>query len=285
MKRDLVITSASGYTFDQIRYWLNSLDSSGFTGERVIVVGNATHQLVTRLEARGCRVVSRDTLLGVHDDTERSPFVDEQMSVDRYFLFWKFLTSRSRDEIRYVIGVDIRDAVFQLDPTAWLTEHLGDKQLVVASEGLTYEDQPWNRQSMTDAFGTQVFDYMRGRLVWNCGTIAGDLSLFRDMALNLYLGCAARNVSYADQASLNILLSLSPYRQLTLFDNGDLGWACQTVTMAAGARGPKLSYKFRGAEPLFDGDVVYTRAGKPFCIVHQYDRIPHWKTCLEKKFG
>jgi hypothetical protein len=285
MKRDVVITSASGYTFDQIRYWLNSLDSSGFTGERVIVVGNASRQLVTRLEARGCHVVSRETLLGIHHDTERSPFVDEHMSVDRYFLFWKFLASRSSDEIRYVISVDIRDAVFQLDPTVWLAEHLGEKQLVVASEGLTYEDQPWNRQSMTDAFGTQVFDYMRGCLVWNCGTIAGDLSLFRDMALNLYLGCAARNVSYADQASLNILLSLSPYRQLTLFDSGDLGWACQTVTMVAAARGPELSYKFRGAEPLFDGDVAYTRAGKPFCIVHQYDRIPHWKMCLEKKFG
>ena len=89
--------------------------------------------------------------------------------------------------------------------------------------------------------------------------------------------CAAGNVNYSDQASLNVLLSLLPYRQLALFDGGDLGWACEAVTMVAAARGPDLSYKFSEREPLFDGDVVYTSAGKPFCIVHQYDRIPHWR--------
>jgi hypothetical protein len=42
-----------------------------------------------------------------------------------------------------VIAVDIRHAIFQLNPTVWLDENIGEKQLVVASEGLTYGDQPW----------------------------------------------------------------------------------------------------------------------------------------------
>lgn len=285
MKQDVVITSASGYTFDQIRHWVNSLDRCGFAGQRVVVVGNGDTDLARQLDSRGCHVVSRDTLLGLPKDEAQTPFLDDHMSVDRYFLFWKFLTGLASDDIRYVIAVDIRDAIFQLNPTVWLDENIGEKQLVVASEGLTYDDQPWNRQSMSDTFGPQVLDHMRGRLVWNCGTIAGELSVFRDLALNLYLACAAKKVSYADQASLNVLLSLLPYRQLALFDVGDLGWACQAGTMVAAARGPDLSHKFRGSEPLFDGDVVYTRDGKPFCIVHQYDRIPHWKLRLEKQFG
>lgn len=286
MKQDVVITSASGYTFGQVKYWVNSLDRCGFTGRRVVVVGNADDHLVTHLERRGCLVVSRDALLALDTDTTvKLPFLDEHISVDRYFLFWKFLSSLSTDDIRHVIAVDMRDAVFQLNPTDWLAENMGNRQIVVASEGLTYEDQPWNRQSMSDTFGTPVLNYMRGRLVWNCGTIAGELSVFRDLALNLYLACAGKNVSYSDQASLNVLLSLEPYRQMTLFDGGDRGWACEAITMVAEVRGPELSYKYRGSEPLFDGDAVYTRAGKRFCIVHQYDRVPYWKMRLQEKFS
>jgi hypothetical protein len=137
---------------------------------------------------------------------------------------------------------------------------------------------------MLAAFGPNVFEYMRDRPVWNCGTIAGEIALFRDLALNLYL-CTPRHLTYSDQASLNVLLSLDPYRSMTLFDRGDLGWACEAATMVASARGADLSYMFLGDEPLFDGDRAHTARGTPYCIVHQYDRIPAWKACFERKFG
>lgn len=91
-------------------------------------------------------------------------------------------------------------------------------------------------------------------------------------------------MTYADQASLNVLLTLEPYRELTRLDFSDLGWACQAATMVASARGAQLSYRFQAPEPLFDGDRVYTSVGRPFCIVHPYDRIPRWKAQIEKKY-
>jgi hypothetical protein len=124
---------------------------------------------------------------------------------------------------------------------------------------------------------------MKDRLVWNCGTLAGETGVFRDLSLVVYRCCAG--MTYSDQACLNVLLSLEPYRDLTLFDDGTLGWACQGGTMSSQARGPALSYRFRGAEPLFDGHAVHTRAGVPFCIVHQYDRIASWKVGLERRFA
>src|SRR5262245_3329518 len=194
MKRDIVITAASGYSFHQVRYWVNSLDRCGFTGDRVVVVGNGDDALVGALRGRGCHVITRHELLSDVGRAQQTPFVDDDMSVARYFLFWKFLSGLSESDTRYVIAVDMRDAVFQLDPAMWLAQNIGAKRLVVASEGLSYEDQDWNRQSMTQAFGTHILDYMRERLVWNCGTIGGELAEFRDLALNLYLGCSARNV-------------------------------------------------------------------------------------------
>ena len=32
MKKDLIIGGASGYTWDQLKFWVNSIKKSGFTG-------------------------------------------------------------------------------------------------------------------------------------------------------------------------------------------------------------------------------------------------------------
>jgi hypothetical protein len=283
MARDLVVTSASGYTLDQVKYWINSLDQCGFDGERLVFVGNHDERFVSQLRDRGCQVVTRSALFDASLDREGQPFDDKNICVDRFFLLWKYLRQRDAGSLRYVVSVDMRDAVFQLHPGEWLATHLGDKRLIVASEGLAFADEPWNRGNMREAFGTAIFNYMSERVVWNCGSLAGEAALVRDLALPLYL--CSRAVTYSDQSALNILLSLTPYRDLTRFDDGTGGWACQAATMVRSARGVELSYQFRGHEPLFDGDTVYTSTGRPFCVVHQYDRIPAWKIALEKRFG
>lgn len=281
MARDIIVGTTSGYTFEQLRCWIRSLDRSGCGAERVIVVGNGDEALTEALEAHGCRVVSRSTLM--NDPEDGTPFDDREMCVERYFLLWRYLAACQPSNIRYVVSVDMRDAVFQLDPVAWLDAHLDGRRLVVSSEGLAYGDEPWNTGSMREAFGGAIAEYMHNRLVWNCGTIAGEFAAMRDLALNLYL--LSKTVTYADQSALNVLLSLGPYAGHTLFDEGALGWACQAATMVRTSRGPELSYRFQGLEPLFDGHRVFTASGRPFCIVHQYDRVPHWKVAFERQFA
>jgi hypothetical protein len=36
--------------------------------------------------------------------------------------------------------------------------------------------------------------------------------------------------------------------------------------------------------PILIDDMVCTSEGTPFSIVHQYDRVPEWKTLIEKKY-
>src|SRR5262245_27233699 len=112
MKRDMVVGATSGYTFDQIKYWINSLDRSGFAGQRVVLVGNGDGNLVRQLGARRCQVVTRAALIGSSADGPTA-FVDRDMCVERYFLLWKFLSSLSAEDVGYVIFVDMRDAIFQ----------------------------------------------------------------------------------------------------------------------------------------------------------------------------
>jgi hypothetical protein len=37
-------------------------------------------------------------------------------------------------------------------------------------------------------------------------------------------------------------------------------------------------------EPMFVDGTVLTSTGKPFCIVHQYDRVPEWKQYVMEKY-
>ena len=37
--------------------------------------------------------------------------------------------------------------------------------------------------------------------------------------------------------------------------------------------------------PILVDDIVCTSDGKPFALVHQYDRVPQWKEIIEKKYG
>lgn len=51
-------------------------------------------------------------------------------------MLWKYLSMLPAADARYVISVDMRDAVFQLIPTAWLQAHLNGNRLVFSREGL-----------------------------------------------------------------------------------------------------------------------------------------------------
>ena len=40
MAKDLIVGVVDGYNWDQIKYWANSIDKSGFDGHKALVVYN-----------------------------------------------------------------------------------------------------------------------------------------------------------------------------------------------------------------------------------------------------
>lgn len=285
MPTDILIGTISGYQLDTIEYWLNSLDQCGYVGKRVMLICNGDAHLIKALRAREFEVVtySEDPATG-HSSYPRESFQDEDVSAERFYLMWQYLASQSLENYRYVISVDVRDAIFQTDPSAWLTQNLGNKLLNVSSETIAYEDEEWNRMSLLDNFGEQVYEHIRRRVVWNAGVIAGAASCFRDLCLNVHLLCRSTSTTYSDQAALNVLLSMEPYRHITRFSLSEDGWACHAGTVVDAAMPENLRTKRRERAPAFDGDYVYTATGLKYCIVHQYDRVPQWVNVLTAKY-
>jgi hypothetical protein len=162
---------------------------------------------------------------------------------------------------------------------------LGTKELTVSSEAVKYEDEEWNAASVAQNFGPAVHDRMRGEVIWNCGVIAGTAALFRDLCLNVHLLCRASIEPYSDQAALNILLSMEPYRRLTKFNTGEDGWACHGNTFASMVEGAQAPSHGNEPAPVFDGDHVRSRSGVKYCVVHQYDRVPAWRSPLQERYA
>lgn len=282
MATDLVIGATSGYEFETLRPWVRSLERSGFNGRKVVLVGNGRRELLDALTRRGYEVVTRAVTADGDAYHPDAAFRDEDVSVERFGWLWAYLSGEPRArECRYVIAVDTRDAVFQADPARWLEANLGDKELCVSSEAVTYADEPWNRQSLLDEFGPAVHRHLLDGVVWNAGVIGGTAAMVRDLCLNVHLLCRASRAHYGDQAAVNVSLSMEPFRRLTRFAASEDGWACHAGTMFD----PAMNGHRREPQPVFDGEVVSTRSGRRYCVVHQYDRVPEWNQMLRQRYG
>jgi len=273
--RDVIVGFITGYTFDKIKPWVNSLDKCGFTGDKYMVCYDIEAGVMEELASRGYRVVKAD-LNGTN------------VVLSRFKDLWHLFTNVIQEEYRYLITTDVKDVVFQTNPSKWLEENLGNKKINVASESLLYKNEPWGDNNLRLSFGDIIHKSKRENLIVNAGTISGDFKTMLDLALNIYFFCgrSQEHVSGGggpDQAALNVLLSLSPFKEVTNVAVSESGYAAQLGTTGIQVQSKFHNHLLEPIPTLIDG-VVYTSKGIPFSIVHQYDRTP-WKNIIEEKYA
>jgi len=246
----------------------------------------ADSQTVAELNRRGYETYDASCLHGAGNRILKENPRDAEISVNRFYYIWYFLSQVAVvSHPRYVMAIDVGDVVFQLNPSLWLEQTLGEKRLVVGCESLRFEDEPWNAQTMQECYGPDVWEVYRHKLIYNAGTIAGEFRTMMDLCLQVYLLSPGDRVLYSDQQALNLLLGSEVYRETTCFASSEDGWACQAGTTADPNLLQKVSRHLNCPAPLFDGEFVRTAAGEIFTLVHQYNRVPEWDMPLKEKYG
>ena len=293
-KKDLVIGFITGYDFDKIKPWVNSLLQTGFSGDKIVVIYNGKKELSDKLQQLGFGVIAFNESTDKKDFTY--PTTNFNIVVNRFADLYNLLTHDSingYDNYRYVITTDMADVVFQSDPSEWMTEKFKPfgKELCVSSEGLKYKDEPWGANNMQLSFGESIYQKMKDLEIYNAGTIAGTPEALSEFALNVYLLCRGAPLFVPggggpDQAALNVLLSMYPWKNVTMFNSHNKNWACQCGTTVD----PNKIETFRNAlqcrEPLFENGVVVTNnlIHEKYVLVHQYNRVPEWNEQIRKKY-
>lgn len=280
----MIISAVSEYGYDKLKYWINSIKRSGFTGIIAIIAYNIKDETLNKLEDEGVRVYLASNKRNKNDDG----FLYEegltyQVPALRHYAYWSLLEQLKDENIRYVISTDISDVVFQINPSTWLENNLGDKKLNYGCEGLKYKDEDWGNQNMAHCF-PQLYNYMKDRPIYNAGSMAGEFNAFKDFSLAVSLAINNIQNPTPDQAGVNVMLSIEPFNSMTKFNDHDTNWACECGTTVDPNKINQFRPNLLSPEPVFDGEYVYTSKGEKYVMVHQYNRVPAWKDKIEKKY-
>ena len=225
--------------------------------------------------------------MGFQKDSEDNliyPKEQFNIVVERFLHMW-LLLKQYKGNYRYIITTDVKDVVFQSDPTKWLEKNIGNNKIVAACESIRYKDEPWGRENIQRAFGTAIYDACKDNLIVNAGTLSGEFDTMLDFFLNVYMFCSGTSHwveggGGPDQAAVNVLLSMSPFKEVTRVAMSEEGYAAQL-----GTTGPQVNYDVVEEKPKFrDNWIVTTSKDIPFSIVHQYDRVADWKNSIERRY-
>jgi hypothetical protein len=285
MKKDIVLGVIHNYGWNEVKNWVMSLHESGFSGRKVLLAYGVKPDLVSSVSKFGIEVFQMD----FHSRNERINIPPLKVIDIRHFHTWFFLKEQDENDYRYVIATDVRDVVFQSNPSTWLEEHMpsyGHGKFISPSEGIRLKDEPWNASFMFNGFGPMVFDTLKDKPVVNCGTIAGEFPYFRDFSLTLF-SMAERNLLIGldciDQTSLTVLSHTIAKRDIWTAPH-DVGWACQCGVMLDPQKIEKFRPKLLDPEPVVKDGLVYTSNGNLFTLVHQYDRCNELMIIINERY-
>jgi hypothetical protein len=283
--KDIVVGAITGYDFDKIKPWVNSLDTCGFTGTKFMFCYNINFATVEELTKRNYIVIA----FNKNEVTKQFTYNKEYFSivVERFYHMWYFL-KKYIGQYRYIIATDVKDVIFQTNPSIWLEKNIGNKEINVACESIQYKDEHWGSHNLFKAFGASIHEHCKNNLIYNAGTLSGKFDTMLDFFLNIYMTCMGAPMFIEggggpDQAAVNIILNMQPYKNITNFAMSEDGYAAQL-----GTTGPQIKNiygdKLVEESPIMINNTLCTSKGIPFTIIHQYDRVPGWKEILEKKY-
>lgn len=277
--RDLIVGCADNYTWDQLKYWVNSINQSGFDGKKVLILFNCDAMTVLKVIDAGFEVI------GFKQDSDGNLTYKSQLPVhvERFFHIFNLL---NKEEFRYVLTTDVRDVVFQKNPTECIEDVLeGDGfDLIFSSENIRYQHEPWGDQNLMQTFGKFWYDLYKDSEIFNVGVLAGKAEAMKYLCRDIFQYSLNRQIPIVDQAAFNFIITQYNYQKNSLYTRDNAGWACNLGT----TMDPNKVEQFRPYWicdiPKIVGDKVVSPSFEEYYIVHQYDRVPELKNIIEEKY-
>lgn len=275
--RDLIIGGFSGYNFNQLKPWVKSIcEVATDNTDKVVVAADASPETIKELENHGFKVIPFNL----------SPSIP--IHVLRFYHIHEYIKNNI-DKYRFVVTTDVKDVIFQRNPFEFMERLLDRKErrIVAGSEGMYYKDEPWGNDNLMQAYGPYVHELYKDKEIYNVGVLGGYADYIRDLIFHIFTNGINRPITICDQAVFNVLIQSTPYTDCTYLAKQYNGWACHAGTTADPAKLPSFRPFLTEKEPIFDQEkgVIKTCDGAEFYIVHQYDRVPQWKSHFMKKYG
>lgn len=258
-----IVGCITKYGIEQIRPFVESIDMTGFAGEKLMLVYDISQDTIEYLTNKGWLIVQ----------SEPQQHIILQRFRDMYSLLHQYETD-------VIIWVDVKDIVFQKDPTNWLNMWMR-KDILAFSESLKFGDEEWAKLNAGTSFPME-WEWLQNEEIYCAGTIVGKKEAIRDLFIDIYRWSLTTSnpQQLADQAAYNILIHMHQWKDKVQFVKQQEGFAAQLHLKLK--KGDMLPY----TEELstIDGNEIKNSKGELYTLVHQYDRNEELKQLIENKY-
>lgn len=303
LDKDIIIGAASNYDWHDLEPWVTSIKQTDFEGLIVLAASNISKDTIDKLTDEG---VTLSVYGSKQPDGSYTHKPGNAPHVERFFQIYNTLEKIGESRgvgyrQPYVVATDTRDVIFQKNPMEYLEDILrnNSEKIVVTSEGLTYENEPWGNQNLLDTFGPYFHEKLKGEEICNVGVIGGYFNEMQALMLNIFQMSVNRPIPICDQAVFNYLIRMEPWKTLVFEDILNewcinLGTTMQAAKEGHGDIGNlmrtdpsymvKYQKDYRMLQPTLFEDEVCDHARNRFTIVHQYDRIEEYNATVNERY-
>jgi len=263
----IILGCITKYKPEDIKPYVESIDRCGFDGKKVMMVYEVPQETIDYLKSKGWELYGNQ--------------LQQHIILQRFRDIYKLLENFPNE---IVIWTDVKDVIFQTDPTKWIEKNKTGK-ILSFSESITMKDDPWACVNSGTSFPME-WEWLQNRTSYCAGTIVGDSEYLRDLFIDIYRWSmtTANPDQLSDQAAYNVLINLKQFSDIVQFVNQEEGFVTQLGTVLV----KKEEFKDVLLEPtpIISSDyIVSNQKGEIFPLVHQYDRIPQFKQFIYKKYS
>ena len=120
-----IVGCITKYNIQDIKPYVESIKQSGFNGEKLMLVYDVSQEVIEYLHKNNWILVQSE--------------LQEHIILQRFRDMYAFLQSYETDVI---IWTDVKDVIFQKDPTEWLNKWMR-RDILAFSECIKLSDDPW----------------------------------------------------------------------------------------------------------------------------------------------
>jgi hypothetical protein len=258
-----IVGCITNYGVDDIKPFVESIEQSGYNGKKLMLVYDITSDTIEYLKSKGWDLYGSQ--------------LEQHIIVQRFRDMYVLLQSLQTDVI---IWCDVKDIIFQKNPTEWLDKHMkGD--ILAFSESLIFNHDAWAHINAGTSFPIE-WEWLKFEEIYCAGTIVGKKDAIKDLFIDIYRWSLTTSNpgQLADQAAYNILLRLHQFKDKVQFVKQQEGFAAQLHLKI------KFDKQHLCSEDLatIENGNVTTTDGELFTIVHQYDRDLELKKLIQNKY-
>ena len=266
-KKNLIIGCINYYSWDTIKFWINSIKYNNINADICLVVMNCDSLTVKQLVDNNVIVVPTG---GQKDNLQCTDINNSSADTysNRFFYISKYIDI---EKYEYVITTDVRDVIFQSDPFVWLKDNLKTKEIVFVSENVRIKDEPWHQNVIEKTFGKHILKQMMEYEAYNVGVIAGKAKIVKNICLEIYAYSVKNKFIPSDQSVFNFIIRSDYYKEKSYFSNTEDSWAImlKAVQDHQDILINKVDKKLNG--------IVENNNDEQYCITHQWDRVDSLK--------